>query len=607
MSRRWQSHHKARPSTLRLQSRGAGARSREREAQSRARSDEIERQRRELEALYQADERLYAQIDLKHVLQALADIAVDVLGADKSVVFCWDKSGTRLQAQATRGFSPELVSALVVGSTEGVVGRVVATGEPYISLDAVNDPNRPAERAEIADAVVAAGVKSFVMLPIKLNGQIFGVFNLSFARTQAIGDEECRLYTALAHRAAQAITNAQSFDAELRRAEQFRVIGELASQITAIMPLDEILERTVRLIHDAFDYYHVGIGLVEGDEVVYRIGAGELWDRPDFQYKPARLKIGREGISGWVAATGQPLLVPDVWQEPRYVLLEGSEARSELVMPITVKGQVIGVLDAQSQYLDAFDDTDLHVLQAAAHQVGAAIENTQLYDQAQQSAVVEERSRLARELHDAVTQTLFSASLLAEAIPMAWEMDQAEGKRLLQELRQLSRGALAEMRTLLLELRPGVLKEADLGELLHQLADAMTGRTGIPVSVTVRGRCKLPSDVHVALYRIAQEALNNVVKHARAGRVEIELRRSDAPAGGANGRASSQAELVICDDGIGFDPGEVTPDHLGLNIIRERAQAIAAALTIDSAPGCGTRLVVRWPDPARMPGERMST
>ncbi len=572
-----------------------------------AHTSEIERRRRELEALYQADERLYAHQHPRHVLQALVDIAVDILAADKSAVLCLDQSGMHLQAQATRGFSQATASALTFARTEGVVGRVVVTGEPYISLDAANDPNRAAERPEIVDLVLAEGVRSFALLPIKLNGQVFGVFNLSFARTQAIGEEEIRLFMALAQRGAQAIANAQSFDAEQRRSEQFRVIGELASQITAIMPVDEILHRTVRLIHDTFNYYHVGIGLVEEGAVVYRIGAGDLWDRPDFKYKPARLKVGGEGLSGWVAATGQPLMAPDVRHEPRFVHLEGSQTLSEIVVPILVKSKVIGVLDAQSRDLNAFDDTDLHVLQAAAHQVGAAIENTQLYNQAQQSAVVEERSRLARDLHDAVTQTLFSASLLAEAIPAAWEMDQAEGKQLLQELRQLSRGALAEMRTLLLELRPGVLVEVGLGDLLRQLADAMTGRTGIPVTITVRGHCKLPGDVHVAVYRIAQEALNNVVKHAQASRVEIALRCTGGNGAGrpraadngyiaspAHAGADAQIELTICDDGIGFDPADVTPEHLGLSIIRERAQAIGAELSIESAPGCGVRLTVRW-------------
>jgi signal transduction histidine kinase len=226
------------------------------------------------------------------------------------------------------------------------------------------------------------------------------------------------------------------------------------------------------------------------------VGSGELWDNPKFQFKPAKLRIGREGLTGWVAASGKPLVIPDVSQEPRYVWMHGSQTRSEVTIPILVKGRVIGVLDTQSDQVNAFDETDLAVLQSLAHQAGAAIENAQLYEQAQQAAVLEERSRLARELHDAVTQTLFSASLLAEALPVSWRGDPEEGEKLLEELKQLNRGALAEMRTLLIELRPAALIEANFKDLLNQLAEAVSGREGLPVDVLVNCACVLPPDVH---------------------------------------------------------------------------------------------------------------
>jgi signal transduction histidine kinase len=218
-------------------------------------------------------------------------------------------------------------------------------------------------------------------------------------------------------------------------------------------------------------------------------------------------------------------------------------------------------------------------------------------------AVAEERNRLARELHDAVTQTLFSASLIAEAVPDSWENDPEEGRQLLEELRQLSRGALAEMRTLLLELRPAALAETDLSSLLRQLAEAAMGREGIPITVTVEGRCKLPTDVHVGLYRIAQEALNNVVKHSYASEIEVSLRGAPALPSptqrrdSVGGMEQGCVELVIRDNGRGFDPEDTPPDRLGLSIMRERAQAIHAVLTIDSEPGQGTTVRVVWGTP----------
>jgi signal transduction histidine kinase/streptogramin lyase len=211
-----------------------------------------------------------------------------------------------------------------------------------------------------------------------------------------------------------------------------------------------------------------------------------------------------------------------------------------------------------------------------------------------EKAVAAERSRLARELHDAVTQTLFSASLIAEALPETWERDREEGRRLLRELRQSNRGVLAEMRTLLLELRPASLLEASLGDLLRQLGEAVATREDLPVHVTVEGQCALPPDVHVALYRIAQEALNNVVKHARADRVKICLRY---PSGlSEQGTTEETAlELTVTDDGRGFDPHHASPQQLGLGIMRERAESVGATLAIESQPGHGTRVAVYWP------------
>lgn len=223
------------------------------------------------------------------------------------------------------------------------------------------------------------------------------------------------------------------------------------------------------------------------------------------------------------------------------------------------------------------------------HQVEArTAELRRLYEQAQEAAVLQERQRLARDLHDAVTQILFSASLIAEVLPRIWARDQDKAHRHLEDLRLLTRGALAEMRTLLMELRPVALTEARLGELLQQIADSLMGKLGIPVTLTVRdagGRqaTPVPPDVQTTLYRVAQEALNNVAKHAAASQVAIQLELQ-----------RQQVDLAIRDDGKGFDAHDVTADHLGLGIMRERVAAIGGTLTIESRPGAGTLIHVWW-------------
>jgi PAS domain S-box-containing protein len=204
-----------------------------------------------------------------------------------------------------------------------------------------------------------------------------------------------------------------------------------------------------------------------------------------------------------------------------------------------------------------------------------------------EKTAVEERTRLARDLHDAVSQTLFSTSLIAEVLPRVWERNKEDGLKKLEEVRQQTRGALAEMRTLLFELRPAALADADLNDLLRQLAESVTGRARVPVALEVDGACEVPTDVKIALYRIAQEALNNIAKHSGASRAKVTLHcRSDGIA------------LDIIDNGHGFDMNREATGSFGLNNMKERAAQIGAALNISSNLDQGTEITVAWHDHA---------
>jgi signal transduction histidine kinase len=164
-----------------------------------------------------------------------------------------------------------------------------------------------------------------------------------------------------------------------------------------------------------------------------------------------------------------------------------------------------------------------------------------------------------------------------------WESDREESEKRLAELRQLTRGALAEMRTLLLELRPATLIEVQLRELLRQLTEATTGRTRIPIRLELQGEGPLPPDVKIAFYHVAQEALNNVAKHAKATHVTVTFKRTQ-----------TRGQLTVTDDGRGFVIEKVTPEHLGLTIMNERAESIGARLQIESRLGHGTSVTVIW-------------
>jgi PAS domain S-box-containing protein len=213
-----------------------------------------------------------------------------------------------------------------------------------------------------------------------------------------------------------------------------------------------------------------------------------------------------------------------------------------------------------------------------------------------EDAITAERSRLARDLHDAVTQTLFSASLIAEVLPEIWAMDEAEARKSTEELRQLTRGALAEMRTLLLELRPAALTQARFPDLIKQLSEAVIGRARLPVRLDVTGDYEMPPNVKVAFYRVAQESLNNIMKYARATQVEIQLIME-----------CCDVHMEIKDNGIGFDQTAIRPTSLGMRIMHERADAIHAHLEISSRPGQGTLVSLEWNEDELIPISKIET
>jgi signal transduction histidine kinase len=315
---------------------------------------------------------------------------------------------------------------------------------------------------------------------------------------------------------------------------------------------------------------------------------------------------GQEALAQALSSC-QPLAMPELAADPGEVsrpTTDGMEVlpvglgsnpfRALLAVPVVVKGEVYGGLVLYYTLPQVFSDEQLDLAHAFSDQAALAIENARLRDQTELAAASAERSRLARDLHDSVTQALFSASLVAEVLPQVWQRDPDEALQGLEELRRLTRAALSEMRTMLLELRPTALLETDMDDLLRQLAEALTSRVQLHVSLDLEPIPTLPSDVHVTFYRVAQEALNNVVKHGAANQLIVSLRASPPLAVRSPDQWQGQVILHVSDDGQGFDPGSVVRDHLGLEIMRERAQTVGTVLTIDSQPGQGTRVSLVW-------------
>lgn len=269
---------------------------------------------------------------------------------------------------------------------------------------------------------------------------------------------------------------------------------------------------------------------------------------------------------------------------PNWELVSG-EYRTVICVPLMVEDSVYGGLVLYYGEDRTFSPEEINLATTLADQASLAIANDQLRTNVKDVAVAAERNRLARDLHDAVTQTLFSTSLIADVLPKIWQKNPEEGQNRLAELGQLTKGALGEMRTLLIELRPSTLRDADPVELFKHLTDAFSGRTGVIVDfrVEVNEDCDLPVEVKDAFYRIAQEGLNNIFKHAGASQVSFCFNCDQMV-----------VTLTIQDDGQGFSHEDIPTGHLGLGIMAERAEAIGAELTLESQPGMGTILRLEW-------------
>jgi signal transduction histidine kinase len=301
----------------------------------------------------------------------------------------------------------------------------------------------------------------------------------------------------------------------------------------------------------------------------------------------------RDGLTGLVVERDAPLVLPDVADGPRplaALAIAGSHAY--VGVPMHAKGRVLGVLSVIGHPGRDFGEQDVSLLASIADQIGVAVENARLYRQAEQLAIVNERQRLARELHDSVTQALYSLVLLSEAARrLTSAQDSSQLQEVVTRLGEIGQQALKEMRLMVYELRSLTLQERGLVRALEQRLDAVEKRAGVRTTLTTEGTVELAAPVEEALYRIVQEALNNALKHASATNVSVRVDASD-----------DRVEIEVTDDGRGFDPGDVRDrGGMGLANMQERIEKLGGQLAIRSAPGQGTtvRVTLDLPDTKR--------
>ncbi len=285
-----------------------------------------------------------------------------------------------------------------------------------------------------------------------------------------------------------------------------------------------------------------------------------------------------------IHANARQKLLNDPLYEPMHPVLRDAAWDTVVSVPLIYRNRGVGALNVFYPRGKNPGDAEVTFLAAIADQAAVAVMNAQLFEEAKEKAILEERQRLARELHDSVSQALYGIALGARTARTLLDRDPPQAVEPLDYVLSLAEAGLAEMRALIFELRPEALESEGLIAALTKQIESARARHGLEVHGEWSSEPDMPYEVKEAVYRIAQEALNNIIKHARARRVDVRL--SSNP---------GEVLLEVNDDGVGFASENLSPGHLGLHSMRERAARLAGTLQVESAPAQGTRIRVRIP------------
>ena len=550
------------------------------------------------------------EADLAPLLTRLLDVACELIGADHGAIGLVDSARHVVRTAAVRNMPPNELGA-EMGPGVGLSGQVLATGATVYARR-YGDLANPTQPALVEHVVIG--------VPIRWGNDLMGVFGLGRAlqparllrraRRPLFAPRDINAVEEFARYAAIAVHNARRYADERRRADRLAVVARVARLITGDLNLDDLLDGAAQAIHELLGYENVAIAQLATDApetLVVRSFGGSYKELIQGTY---RIPFA-QGLIGAAARSREIVLVNDVSLDRRYLPTPGvTGTHAELAVPIVLGSDVLGVVNVERG--TPFDQDDAEALRIVADQLAVAIENARLYEAARRGAVLEERHRIARELHDSVTQQLFSATLVAQSVGPAFARDPAEGERRATMMLDLARTALAEMRGLLAELRPhGPSGERQPKPPLTDPGLTTVGRSGLVAALRAHFVSSLLGDLQVrldadayvaqppereeALYRIIRESVHNVIKHARATDAEVRLAVT------ADG-----VYVMVRDNGIGFasdartNSGRFRAVHglglgLGLVSMRERAAEQGGQFQIHSEPGRGTRVEITLP------------
>ncbi len=468
------------------------------------------------------------------------------------------------------------------------------------------------DRKEVTFALAASAgelVGDPLILPLVYQAETVGQLHLA-SRTpgEALASADRRLLDELARQAGLA-AHAVQLTSDLQRSREHleQRVEERTRELSSLLEISHTVASTLQLkpllglildqLKTVVDYTGSAILAMKGEDLLILDSRSPT---PQEQLMQLRFPLKHLGLIWETITSHESIIMHNVHNDSplaqafRVAMSEIRETtfhdvRACLIVPLTLRDQVIGMLVLTASEENAFTPHHAALVLAIANQAAIAIENAQLYEQAQELAAVEERQRLARELHDSVSQALYGIALGLHTARIQLDRDPNELPESLDYLLSLAEAALDEMRALIFELRPESLESEGLVTALSKQGAALQARHGITVLTQLCEEPELPLKVKQELYRIAQEAMHNTVKHARANKVNLGLSQT-----------AQAIILEVRDDGIGFDPMGSFPGHLGLHSMQERISSLGGMFQIESAPGRGTSILAQVPSVQRL-------
>jgi signal transduction histidine kinase len=534
-----------------------------------------------LRALFEAGLAVSSELSLEALLRRLVEAASELTGARYAALGVIDASGSELEQFITHGIDDDLRAEIgELPRGRGILGVLIRDAKPLRLHDLAEDPR------SVGFPPGHPPMHSFLGVPIMMRGVAYGNLYLTEKQDgEDFTDEDTELVRLLAGQAAVAIENARLYEASARWSRQLQSLEEVGNALATETDLDRLLDLVVRRLRELVGARIVALALpVGGDELRFAAvaGAEELLGTT----------ISRsESKSGAVLDRRRSERIDSVIDDPE-VHQEVSRqlaARTGMWVPLLARDQAIGVLEIHDKEGPdpRFSHDDFRLAETFAARAAVAVELSQRVARDAVRRVVQaqeaERSRLARELHDETGQAL--TSILLGLKPLEDALADHPARAALAELREHVVGALQDVRRLAVELRPAVLDDFGLVPALERLTDAFAEQSDVRVDFhSALGELRLPSEVETTLYRVVQESLTNIVKHANAHNVSVSI-----------ARRGPTVAAVIEDDGAGFDQRAVREDGVGLLGMRERLSFVDGRLEIESRPGAGTTIVAEVP------------